>query len=94
MRAWQVPHIAAGDNLDLPLVGRLLRAAGAFFIRRAGGAGCDGALYRRVLAGMRSQAHTGACGAWSAPRVTAARLHANCMPVWPLIRYIAPDAGF
>jgi len=54
-----VPHIAAGDNLDLPLVGRLLRAAGAFFIRRAGGAGAgraggDGALYRRVLAGTRS----------------------------------------
>ncbi len=57
--ARQVPHIAAGDNLDLPLVGRLLRAAGAFFIRRAGGAGAgraggDGALYRRVLAGTRS----------------------------------------
>jgi glycerol-3-phosphate O-acyltransferase len=28
------PHIAAGDNLDLPLLGRLLRRGGAFFLRR------------------------------------------------------------
>jgi glycerol-3-phosphate O-acyltransferase len=29
------PHIAAGDNLNLPLVGPLLRRAGAFFLRRS-----------------------------------------------------------
>jgi glycerol-3-phosphate O-acyltransferase len=29
------PHIAAGDNLDLPLLGRLLRGGGAFFLRRS-----------------------------------------------------------
>lgn len=29
-----LPHIAAGDNLDLPLVGGLLRGGGAFFMRR------------------------------------------------------------
>ena len=29
------PHIAAGDNLDLPLLGRLLRRCGAFFLRRS-----------------------------------------------------------
>jgi glycerol-3-phosphate O-acyltransferase len=29
------PHIAAGANLDLPLVGRLLRHGGAFFLRRS-----------------------------------------------------------
>lgn len=29
-----LPHIAAGDNLDLPLVGRVLRGGGAFFMRR------------------------------------------------------------
>lgn len=28
------PHIAAGDNLDLPLLGLLLRRGGAFFLRR------------------------------------------------------------
>ncbi|NVK11565.1 MAG: glycerol-3-phosphate 1-O-acyltransferase PlsB [Gammaproteobacteria bacterium] len=30
-----VPHIAAGINLNMPIVGRLLRGAGAFFIRRS-----------------------------------------------------------
>ena len=29
------PHIAAGKNLNLPLVGPLLRRAGAFFMRRS-----------------------------------------------------------
>ncbi len=29
------PHIAAGANLNLPLVGRLLRHGGAFFLRRS-----------------------------------------------------------
>ena len=30
-----VPHIAAGDNLDMPVVGTILRKGGAFFIRRS-----------------------------------------------------------
>ncbi len=30
-----IPHIAAGDNLDLPLVGGVLRRGGAFFMRRS-----------------------------------------------------------
>ena len=30
-----LPHIAAGDNLNLPVVGRLLRQGGAFFMRRS-----------------------------------------------------------
>ena len=29
------PHIAAGDNLDLPILGPLLRRGGAFFMRRS-----------------------------------------------------------
>lgn len=29
------PHIAAGRNLDMPLIGPLLRGAGAFFMRRS-----------------------------------------------------------
>lgn len=29
-----IPHIAAGDNLDMPVVGALLRRGGAFFMRR------------------------------------------------------------
>jgi glycerol-3-phosphate O-acyltransferase len=31
----QVPHIAAGDNLNLPVLGALLRRGGAFFLRRS-----------------------------------------------------------
>ncbi|MYE22940.1 MAG: glycerol-3-phosphate 1-O-acyltransferase PlsB [Gammaproteobacteria bacterium] len=41
-----LPHIASGDNLDLPVVGRLLRGCGAFFIRRSF-RGDD--IYRAVL---------------------------------------------
>lgn len=29
-----VPHIVAGENLDMPVVGGILRKGGAFFIRR------------------------------------------------------------
>lgn len=29
-----IPHVAAGDNLDMPLVGSILRRGGAFFMRR------------------------------------------------------------
>ena len=34
-RGLMVPYIAAGDNLNLPFVGQLLRGGGAFFIRRS-----------------------------------------------------------
>ena len=30
-----IPYIAAGDNLNIPLIGRILRGGGAFFIRRS-----------------------------------------------------------
>ncbi len=33
-RGLMLPHIAAGDNLDMPIVGGLLRGGGAFFMRR------------------------------------------------------------
>lgn len=41
-----VPHIASGDNLDMPVVGSLLRRAGAFFMRRSFQ---DDALYTAVF---------------------------------------------
>uniref|UniRef100_F1KT36 Glycerol-3-phosphate acyltransferase n=1 Tax=Ascaris suum TaxID=6253 RepID=F1KT36_ASCSU len=48
----RLPHVASGDNLNLSGFGWLLRATGAFFIRRRVGdtnsAGCD-QLYRSVL---------------------------------------------
>lgn len=34
-RGLMVPHIAAGINLNLPVVGNILRGAGAYFIRRS-----------------------------------------------------------
>lgn len=34
VNGYAVPHIAAGINLNLPIVGRFLRMGGAFFIRR------------------------------------------------------------
>jgi glycerol-3-phosphate O-acyltransferase len=30
-----IPYIAAGDNLNVPIIGRILRGGGAFFIRRS-----------------------------------------------------------
>lgn len=41
-----MPHIASGDNLNLPVLGRLLRQCGAFFIRRSFR---DDDLYRSVI---------------------------------------------
>ena len=35
VQGYAVPHTAAGVNLNLPLIGRLLRKGGAFFIRRS-----------------------------------------------------------
>ena len=41
-----LPYIAAGNNLDIPVIGRMLRGGGAFFIRRSFR---DNALYKAVL---------------------------------------------
>ena len=35
VNGYAIPHIAAGINLNIPIVGRLLRKGGAFFIRRS-----------------------------------------------------------
>jgi len=35
MRGYVVPHIAAGINLNLPVIGSILRRSGAFFLRRS-----------------------------------------------------------
>jgi glycerol-3-phosphate O-acyltransferase len=34
-RGYAIPHIAAGLNLNIPVIGRFLRKGGAFFIRRS-----------------------------------------------------------
>lgn len=41
-----LPHIAAGDNLDMPVVGKALKGAGAFFIRRSW---ADDKLYTTIV---------------------------------------------
>ncbi|CAG8637796.1 8623_t:CDS:2, partial [Cetraspora pellucida] len=41
-----LPHIAAGDNLDMPIVGKILKRGGAFFIRRTWG---DDQLYGSIV---------------------------------------------
>eukprot|EP00754_Rhynchopus_humris_P050569 Rhum_TRINITY_DN9031_c0_g1::Rhum_TRINITY_DN9031_c0_g1_i1::g.31253::m.31253 len=46
-----LPCVAAGDNLNIPMVGELLRRAGGFFIRRTF-TGEDGALYTAVVNGF------------------------------------------
>ena len=42
-----IPHVAAGDNLDMPLLGPVLRRGGAFFMRRRFG---EDRLYSTVFA--------------------------------------------
>ncbi|KAG0299366.1 hypothetical protein BGZ98_010111, partial [Dissophora globulifera] len=41
-----LPHIAAGDNLDMPVVGKALKGGGAFFIRRSW---ADDQLYTSIV---------------------------------------------
>ncbi|KAJ3016431.1 hypothetical protein HKX48_004039 [Thoreauomyces humboldtii] len=41
-----LPHIAAGDNLNMPVVGSVLKAGGAFFIRRQWG---DDVMYNVLM---------------------------------------------
>jgi|GEM_PF-1642389 len=47
-----LPHIAAGDNLLIPVIGWIFRRAGAFFIRRSFG---DDELYKAVFASYLEQ---------------------------------------
>ncbi|KAI9365062.1 hypothetical protein BD770DRAFT_433317 [Pilaira anomala] len=42
----QIPHIVAGDNLDMPILGKILKSSGAVFIRREWG---NDELYKTIL---------------------------------------------
>ena len=46
MRGLRVPYVAAGANLNIPILGELLRSGGAFFMRRSFR---DNALYKAVF---------------------------------------------
>ena len=54
-----MPHIAAGINLNLPIVGRLLRMGGAFFIRRKfRGNGLYTVVFMKYLAAIMERGHS------------------------------------
>ena len=53
-----VPHIAAGINLNLPVVGPLLRKGGAFFMRRSfRGSALYTAVFMQYLGAMMARGH-------------------------------------
>ncbi len=53
-----VPHIAAGINLNLPLVGPMLRKGGAFFMRRSfRGSPLYSAVFTRYLGAIMARGH-------------------------------------
>ncbi|HTT01575.1 MAG TPA: glycerol-3-phosphate 1-O-acyltransferase PlsB [Steroidobacteraceae bacterium] len=52
-----IPHIAAGINLNLPIVGRLLRKGGAFFIRRSLRSSLYAIVFMNYLAAIMARGH-------------------------------------
>jgi glycerol-3-phosphate O-acyltransferase len=58
-RGYAVPHIAAGLNLNLPIVGRFLRKGGAFFIRRSfRGNSLYTIVFMKYLAAIMARGHS------------------------------------
>ena len=58
-KGYAVPHIAAGINLNMPVVGSLLRRGGAFFLRRSfGGNATYSAVFTRYLGAMLARGHS------------------------------------
>ncbi|MCX7035942.1 MAG: glycerol-3-phosphate 1-O-acyltransferase PlsB [Proteobacteria bacterium] len=57
-QGFAIPHIAAGINLNIPVVGRYLRKAGAFFIRRSfRGNALYAVVFMNYLAVIMSRGH-------------------------------------
>jgi glycerol-3-phosphate O-acyltransferase len=58
-QGYAVPHIAAGLNLNLPIIGRFLRMGGAFFIRRSlRGSALYTVVFMKYLAAMMARGHS------------------------------------
>ncbi|MBU6377953.1 MAG: glycerol-3-phosphate 1-O-acyltransferase PlsB [Gammaproteobacteria bacterium] len=58
-QGYAVPHIAAGINLNIPLIGRFLRKGGAFFIRRSfAGNALYTAVFMKYLATIMGRGHS------------------------------------
>jgi len=54
-----IPHIAAGINLNIPIVGRFLRKGGAFFIRRSfRGSALYTVVFMNYLAAIMARGHS------------------------------------
>ncbi len=57
-KGFAVPHVAAGINLNLPLIGRFLRKGGAFFLRRTfKGDALYAAVFAKYLGIMMARGH-------------------------------------
>ena len=58
-QGYAVPHIAAGLNLNLPIIGRFLRMGGAFFLRRTlRGSSLYTIVFMKYLAAMMARGHS------------------------------------
>jgi glycerol-3-phosphate O-acyltransferase len=58
-QGYAIPHIAAGINLNLPVVGRFLRKGGAFFIRRSfAGNALYTVVFMKYLAAIMARGHS------------------------------------
>ncbi|HTU67840.1 MAG TPA: glycerol-3-phosphate 1-O-acyltransferase PlsB [Steroidobacteraceae bacterium] len=58
-QGYALPHIAAGINLNIPIVGRFLRKGGAFFIRRSfGGNALYTVVFMKYLAAIMARGHS------------------------------------
>jgi glycerol-3-phosphate O-acyltransferase len=57
-KGYAVPHVAAGINLNLPVIGRFLRMGGAFFLRRTfKGDALYAAVFAKYLGVMMARGH-------------------------------------
>jgi glycerol-3-phosphate O-acyltransferase len=57
-KGFAVPHVAAGVNLNMPVIGRILRKGGAFFLRRSfKGDALYAAVFARYLGVMMARGH-------------------------------------
>jgi glycerol-3-phosphate O-acyltransferase len=57
-KGFAVPHVAAGVNLDMPVIGHFLRKGGAFFLRRSfKGDVLYGAVFTKYLGFMMARGH-------------------------------------
>ncbi len=58
-KGFAVPHVAAGINLNLPVIGRFLRKGGAFFLRRTfKGDALYAAVFAKYLGIMMARGHS------------------------------------